>query len=80
MGFELCWWDVAAVLVEPPVVEPVDPFSGGVLEVVEGAPGCLSFDQLGLVQAVDRLGEGVVIGRPTAPTEGWIPAAASRSP
>jgi len=58
--FEVGRWDVAAVLVEAPVVEPVDSFGVGVLDVLDGAPGAAGLDQLGLVQAVDRLGQGVV--------------------
>ena len=50
MGFE-----------EAAVVEPVDPFEGGVLEVVEAAPGAAVADELGLVEPDDRLGEGVVV-------------------
>ncbi len=56
-GFQLCWWDVAAVLVEASVVEPVDPFQGVDLDVVGGAPRTAWFDQLGLVEPVDRLGQ-----------------------
>ena len=59
LGFD--GWDVAAVLVEPAVVEPVDPFGGRVFDVVDGLPRFARFDQFGLVQAVDRLGESVVI-------------------
>ena len=55
-------WDVAAVFVEAVVVEPVDPLCGGQFDVVDGAPGLAGFDQLGLVQTVDRLGERIVIG------------------
>ena len=36
------------------MVEPVDPFGGGDLDVVEGAPGSAWLDQLGLEQPVDR--------------------------
>ena len=71
-------WDVAAVLVEAVVVEPVDPPGGGVFDLLDGAPGLAWFDQFGLVQAVDGFGQRVVIGL-TAPTEGWMPASASRS-
>jgi hypothetical protein len=53
-------WDVAAVLVEAVVVEPVDPFGGGQLHLLDGAPGLSGFDQFGLVQAVDRFGLCVV--------------------
>src|SRR4029079_6447122 len=48
-------WDIPAVLVEAAVVEPVDPFSGGQFDVVDGLPGLTRFDQLGFVQAVDGL-------------------------
>jgi hypothetical protein len=47
------------VLVETSVIEPVDPFQGGDLDVVDGAPRPSAFDQFGLVEAVDRLGQGV---------------------
>ena len=46
---------------EAAVVEPVDPFEGGELEVVEAAPGAAVADELGLVEPVDGLGEGVVV-------------------
>src|SRR5689334_17504919 len=59
-GLELGWRDVAAVLVEAAVVEPVDPFGGGDLDVVGGLPGAARLDQFGLVEAVDRLSEGVI--------------------
>jgi hypothetical protein len=55
-------WDIAAVLVEAVVVEPVDPFGGGQFDFFDGAPGLAGFDQLGLVEAVDRLGQRVVVG------------------
>ncbi len=42
------------------MVEPVDPLQGGVLDVVEALPGAAAADQFGLVQADDRLGQGVV--------------------
>ena len=48
-------------LQEPAVVEPVDVLQGGVLDVVEAPPGATVADQLGLVQAVERLGQGVVV-------------------
>ncbi len=58
-GFELGGWEVAAVLVEAAVVEPVDPFGGGDLDVVDGLPRLSGLDQLGLVEAVDGLGQRV---------------------
>jgi hypothetical protein len=59
-GLELGGWNVAAVLVEAAVVEPVDPLGGGDLDLVDGLPGSSWFDQFGLVETVDRLSEGVV--------------------
>ena len=53
--------DVADGLEETSVVEPVDPFQRGELDGFEGAPWSASMDDLGLVEAVDRLGQGVVI-------------------
>ena len=44
------------------MVEPVDPLGGGQLDLLDGPPGLARFDQLGLVEAVDGLGQRVVIG------------------
>lgn len=56
-------WDVTAVPVEAAVVEPLDPFGGGEFHVIDSAPRAALFDQLGLVETVDRLGERVVVAR-----------------
>ena len=53
--------DVAAIAVEPAVVEPVDPFRNGQLDLVHASPRPAGPDQLGLVQPVDRFRERVVI-------------------
>ena len=60
--FGLGGWDVSYGLEEPSVIEPVDPFEGGELDGLEVAPGSAPMDDLGLVEAVDRLGERVVVG------------------
>ena len=44
------------------MVEPVDVLDGGELHVVEPGSGAAFPDQLGLVEAVERLGQGVVVG------------------
>jgi len=44
------------------VVEPVDPFQGGVFDLVDAFSGATAADELGLVQPDDGLGQGVVIG------------------
>ena len=57
---EVGGWDVAAVLVEASVVEPVDPLGGGDLDVVDALPRPSRLDQFGLVETVDRLCKGIV--------------------
>jgi hypothetical protein len=57
LGFD--GWDVTAVLVEPEVVEPVDPLGGGNLDAVQGPPRAAGSDQLGLVQPELGLRGGV---------------------
>jgi hypothetical protein len=59
-GLELGRRDMPNGLQEPVMVEPVDPFQGGVLDLVDALPGAAPADQLGLVQPDDRLGQGVV--------------------
>jgi hypothetical protein len=53
-------WDVSAVFVD---AAAVDPFGGGQLDFLDGAPGHAGLDQLGLVQTVDRLGQRIVLRR-----------------
>ena len=48
------------------MVEPVDPLERGVLDVVDAPPRSAATDQLGLVEADDRLGERVVVAVATA--------------
>jgi hypothetical protein len=60
--FQLDGWDVSAVFEQPPMVEPVDVLQDGDLDLLDGLPWTLGFDQFGLEQADHRLGEGVVIG------------------
>jgi len=67
-------WDVAQGPVEPAVVVPVDPAGGGVLHVGQGLVGPVvedgGADGFGLVQAVDRLHQGVVVGVADGPDQG----------
>jgi hypothetical protein len=60
--FQLCRWDVSDGFEESAVVKPVDPFEGGELHVFESLPGSLLPDHFGLVEAVDGLGESIVVG------------------
>jgi len=53
--------NVADGLQEPPVVEPVHPFEGSELHRLERAPRPAPMDDLGLIEAIDRLGEGIVV-------------------
>src|ERR1700694_1923325 len=54
-------WHVAKSTVQTPVIPPVDPLSGCKLDLLERAPRASLADQLGLVEAVHRLGQRVVI-------------------
>lgn len=56
---ELGRGDPAAGPVKPAVVPPLDPTGGGELDLVNRPPGAPAADQLGLVQAVDRLRQRV---------------------
>ena len=60
-GFKRRWWNIAAVLIDPLVVEPVDPAGGGRLDVLDGLPGLAAVDQFGLVQPDDGLGQRVIV-------------------
>ena len=42
-------------------IEPIDPFEGRELDGLERPPRAAPMDQLGFVEAVDRLGERVVV-------------------
>jgi hypothetical protein len=61
-GFELVRGYVVEGSVEPDGVEPVDPGQRCELDVIDSLPGSETADQLGLVEAVDRLGKSVVGG------------------
>ncbi len=41
------------------MIEPVDPVQHGIFDSFEAAPWTTSVDDLGYVQAVDRLGQSV---------------------
>jgi hypothetical protein len=78
-GFVFGWRQVASVLAQAAVDQPVDPLEGGDFDLVNGPPQALLLDQLGLVEPVDRLVQRVVVAVPGAPTEASIPASTSRS-
>ena len=79
VGLELGRWDVAQRLHQPVVVEPSDPFQRCQFHRLLGLPRPASMDYLGLVEPVDRLGQGVVVAVALEPTEGSMPASARRS-
>ena len=54
-------WDIADGFEQAPVVEPVDPFKRGIFHRLEGSPWSSPMDHLGLVKAIDRLGQTIVI-------------------
>ena len=49
-------------LQQPAIVEPVDPGQGGELDCVEAPPSSTLMDDLRFGEAVDCLGESIVIG------------------
>lgn len=59
-GLELRRRDVAARLVEASMVPEVDPLGRRQLDLLDRAPGTAAVDELGLVEPVDALGQGVV--------------------
>ena len=72
VGFGLGERDVADGLEEASGVEPVDPVQDGEFDGFDAAPG-LAMDHLGLEQAVDGLGQDVVIAVADA-ADGWFDA------
>src|SRR3546814_6742335 len=52
-----CWRDIADGFEQTVIVEPGHPFQRGQFHRGLGFPRCPSMDQLGLVEAVDGLGE-----------------------
>ena len=59
--FGLGGWNSADRFEQASIVEPVDPFQRGELDGFQASPRAASPDHLGLVEAVDRLGQGVVV-------------------
>ena len=55
------------------MVEPVYPFQGRELHRFERAPRAATMNDLCFVEAVDRLGESIVIGVADA-ADGWLDA------
>ena len=80
--FELCGRDVVAVAVAPLLVEPGHPRQRRELEVLDVIPSCSvgTVDAFGLVEAIGRLGEGVVDRlSATVPMLGRAPISSRRS-
>ena len=61
IGLVLDGWDEPDLTAEKTVVEPVDVFGEGDLEVLDALPWSLVADGLGLERRVERFGEGVVV-------------------
>ena len=64
---ELGWRDIPAGAVKPLGVVPVNPRRGCELELPERSPALPPADQLGFVETVDGLGQGVVVAVALAP-------------
>ena len=59
--FGLGGWNVADRFEQAPVVEPIHPFQGGEFDSLQAAPSPAAADHFGLVEAVDGLGEGIIL-------------------
>ena len=65
--------DVPNRLEQASAVEPVDPFERGELDGLEAAPWSTTVDDLGLVEAVDGFGQGVIVAVANAASRGLEP-------
>ena len=77
-GFCFGWWDVADRPQQAFVVEPVDPIERGQFDRFQVPPRA-TVDHLRLVQSVDRLGQGVVVGITDAADRGLYARLGERS-
>ena len=59
--FEFCWWDATDRFEQPMMIEPVDPFQCGDLNVSCPVPGVFVLDDFGLVKADYCLSQSVVV-------------------
>jgi hypothetical protein len=59
LSLDFLWGEHSELAVEALVVPPPDPFQRRVLDLLDGAPGSAAADQLGLVEPVHALDEGV---------------------
>ena len=66
-GLDLGGGEQIELSVQAMVVPPPDVFEGRQLDLLDRAPGALTADQLGLVETVHCLREGVVIAVPDGP-------------
>ena len=78
-GLELGRRDVADGLQEAPVVEPVDPLQGGVLDLIQGLPGPRRRTSSVLYRPMMVSANALSNESPREPTEATAPASASRS-
>jgi hypothetical protein len=69
-GFVLCRRDVTDRAVQSAFVPPGHPLEGRQLDLLGASPRAAATDQLGLVQPVDRLGQGVVVPVALGPDRG----------
>lgn len=74
----LCLRNVSDGYEQASVVEPIDPAEGGQFQILHVAPWPLAIDQLGFVEAVNRLGEAVVVAATNAAGR-WFDASFGRS-
>ena len=66
-----CRRDVPDGFEQAVVIEPGNPFQGGLLYRLLGLPRCTEMNQLSLVQPVDRLGQCVIVAA-TLAAHRWL--------
>jgi hypothetical protein len=69
--------DVADGLQQPAIVEPIDPDQTRELDVLEASPRPAPMNDLGFVEAIDRLGESIVV-RVADAADGWLDTGLAR--
>ena len=69
VGFVFGGWDAAGFVEQPPAAEPVDPFQGGVFEVVEPLPWPQVADEPGVAGSAAQTQQTPPCSRKPGPTK-----------
>jgi hypothetical protein len=64
--FGFCWWNISDRFQQAAIVEPVDPFEGGVFDRYKAPPWATTMNDFRFEETVDCLSQCIVIGIPDA--------------